>query len=103
MGFQSNFHVDDSVEMFKAMLVAKCYNQVEGLNYFDTYSPMVRLITVRLVIALIFINKWFIYQLDANNVFLYCELQEDVCMAIALTSNPPNITKCVKSRIHCMA
>lgn len=67
-------------ERFKARLVARGYAQVPGVDYCETFSPVVRHTSLRVLFAIAIREKYDIYQMDAITAFLQSELEETIYM-----------------------
>lgn len=71
-------NADGTVNKFKARLVARGFLQVYGLDYTDSFAPVAKVVTVRILLTCAVLQKWDVHQVDINNAFLHGQLNEDV-------------------------
>ena len=67
---------DGRVDRLKARLVAKGYTQVYGSDYYDTFSLIDKISSILLLLSMVVMQSWPLYQLDIKNAFLYGNLAE---------------------------
>lgn len=78
--FKTKYKVDGTVERRKAMLVAKGFQQIAGLDFDETFSPVIKASTVRIILAIAVHFNWEVRQMDINNAFLNGYLKETIFM-----------------------
>ncbi|KAJ8748589.1 hypothetical protein K2173_007579 [Erythroxylum novogranatense] len=78
--FRIKRHPDSSVASYKSRLVAKGFTQTHGLDYHETFSPVIKPQTVRIILTIALAHGWSLHQMDVNNAFLQRELTEEVYM-----------------------
>ena len=75
---------DGTIDRYKARLVAKGYKQEEGFDCQETFSPVIKITTIHLLLSLVVTKNWYIHQVDVSNAFLHGNLTKTICM-----SQPP--------------
>ncbi|XP_074297772.1 uncharacterized protein LOC141628544 [Silene latifolia] len=99
--FKRKTKVDGTIDKYKARLVIQGFRQKEGIDYFDTYAPVARICTIRLLIAIAAIRNLVIHQIHVKTAFLNGDLEEEIYMkqpeGFIMPGNEHKICKLVKS------
>ena len=78
--FKKIYHSDGSIEKYKARLVAKGFSQKPNIDYFDTFAPVTRISSIRVLLALASIQRLVTHQMDVKTTLLNVELEEQIYM-----------------------
>lgn len=90
---------DGTIERYKARLVVRGFTQCYGVNYYETFSPVVTFSSIRAILAISVARYMKLKQFDVKTAFLYGDLSEDVYMKqpIGYDDNSGNVCKLAKS------
>ncbi|XP_070029916.1 uncharacterized protein [Nicotiana sylvestris] len=99
--FKRKIKADGTIDKYKARLVIKGYRQKEGLDYFDTYPPVTRITSIRVLVALAAVYDLEIHQIDVKIAFLNGKLEEEIYMeqpeGFVVAGKEKKVCKLVKS------
>ncbi|MCO5603933.1 hypothetical protein L7F22_058089 [Adiantum nelumboides] len=98
---RKKLHADGSVSRYKARLVARGFSQVPGMDYSETFSPVLRITSFRVLIAIAAQFRLLLHQMDVRTAFLHGDLEEEIYMMqpprYISKEHPDHVCKLIKS------
>ncbi|CAN6583524.1 unnamed protein product [Malus baccata var. baccata] len=80
--YKTKFNSNGSIERHKARLVAQDFTQTYVIDYKETFAPVAKMNTVRVLLSVAVSNAWPLFQMDVKNAFLYGDLEKEVYMKL---------------------
>lgn len=78
--YKAKLKPNGSLERLKASIVAKGFNKVNGVDFSETFSPIIKRASIRVVLTIAVVKRWELRQLDVKNAFLHGHLSTPVYM-----------------------
>lgn len=95
--FRVKLKLSGEIESYKSRLVAQGFTQAHDIDYFETFSPVIKPTTIQIVLSLVVNFNWRVRQLDIRNAFLNGDLNEEVYMKQPLSfvdsAHPSHVLK----------
>jgi Reverse transcriptase (RNA-dependent DNA polymerase) len=85
--YKIKYHNNGTIESCKARLVAKCYTQTYEIDYEETFAPVAKMNTIRILLSIAVNQNWTLHQMDVKNAIFQGTLEEEVYMSL-----PPDYT-----------
>jgi hypothetical protein len=78
--YRTKSAVDGQISIYKSRLVAKSFQQVHGNDYDETFTPIAKMDSIHLALAIAVAKGWEVHHMDVNNAFIHGDLSKEIYM-----------------------
>jgi hypothetical protein len=68
------------IKRYKSRLVSKCFQQVHGIDYDETFAPVAKMDSIHLELSIVVIKVWEVHQMDVKNTFIHSDISKEIYM-----------------------